>query len=179
MSEVHTLIPPPVRTTVLFTDIVGSTRRAVELGDVEWHRVLVRHDRLVRDEVARAGGRVVKNLGDGYLIAFDDEGAAVECAHALVAAARSMDLEIRAGLHTGDCHVLGDDLVGITLHIAARVCALARDGGVLATSSVANPASDIGAAFVDRGCEELRGLPGCFQLFEPLLRPALGPALAA
>jgi class 3 adenylate cyclase len=173
MSEVHQLIPLPVRTTVLFTDVVGSTRRAVELGDFEWHRLIERHDRLVREEVELAGGRVVKNMGDGYLIAFDDEGTAVECAHALVGVARSVGLEIRAGLHSGDCHVLGDDLVGITLHIAARVCALAGEGRVLATWEVAFPATGTGASFVDRGAESLRDLPGRFRLFEPVLCAAL------
>ena len=176
MSEVHQLIPPPVRATVLFTDIVGSTRRAIELGDLEWRRVLARHDRRVREAVAIAGGRVVKNMGDGYLVAFDDAASAVECAHALVMVARSVGLEIRAGLHSGDCHVLGDDLVGITLHIAARVCALAGEGRVLATSEVANEARASGLGVFDRGPAELRDLPGEFRLFDAVSSAALAAA---
>jgi class 3 adenylate cyclase len=176
MSEVHKLIPRPVRTTVLFTDIVGSTRRAVELGDLAWRRVLERHDRMVREEVASAGGRLIKNLGDGYLVAFDDAASAVECAHALVLVARSVGLAIRAGLHTGDCHVLGDDLVGITLHIAARVCALAGEGYVLATSEVADEARAAGLGVFDRGPVELRDLPGEFRLFEAVSFAALAAA---
>jgi class 3 adenylate cyclase len=167
MSETASVIaldPPAVLTTVLFTDIVGSTRRAVELGDLEWRRLLERHDRLVRAEVASTGGCVLKNLGDGYLITFDDPWAAVDCAHGLVAAARSVGLEIRAGLHRGECQVLGDDLVGVTLHIAARVCSLAGEGTVLATPDVACPVGPGG--FVDTGLAELRDIPGRFRLFE-------------
>jgi class 3 adenylate cyclase len=173
MSEVHKLTPRPVRTTVLFTDIVGSTRHAVELGDLEWRRLLERHDRLVRDEVAVAGGRVIKNTGDGYLIAFDDATAAVACAHALVITARSVGLEIRAGLHHGEAHVMGDDLVGLTLHIAARVCALAGAGRVLVTAAVAAEARNCGQPVIDHGPVVLRDLPGAFRLFERAPRLAL------
>jgi class 3 adenylate cyclase len=166
MSAVHQLIPAPARATVLFTDIVGSTRHAVELGDLEWRRLLERHDRLVRDEVAIAGGRVVKNMGDGYLVAFDDATSAVACAHALVIAARSVGLEIRAGLHSGEVHLLGDDLVGVTLHIAARVCALAGAGRVLVTAAVAEQARNCDGPVIDHGPVVLRDLPGEFRLFE-------------
>jgi len=161
-----------VQTTLLFTDIVGSTRHAVELGDVRWRKVFDRHDMLVRTEVAWAGGRLVKSLGDGYLASFDDPSAAVDCAHALVAIARSVGLEIRAGLHHGECQVVGDDFVGLAVHIAARVCSLADGDRVLATDAVAGPAGHAHVTFADQGCQELRGIPGCHHLYEAVQRAA-------
>jgi class 3 adenylate cyclase len=158
--------PTAVQATVLFTDIVGSTRHAVELGDVEWRRLLERHDRMVRAEVAALGGRVIKNLGDGYLAGFDAPARAAEAARALVAAARLVGLEIRAGLHTGEAQVLGDDLVGLTLHIAARVCSLAGPGRILATSDTVLGLDDEDVDAVDLGCERLRDIPRPLRLFE-------------
>jgi class 3 adenylate cyclase len=179
MSEAHALVefpagapsPTEVYTTILFTDVVGSTRRAVELGDRAWRRLVERHDRLVRRAVARSGGRLIKNLGDGYLMSFDDPAAAVEGAHALVAAARAVGLEIRAGMHSGPAQVIGDDLFGLTVHIAARVCSLAGRGRVLSTAAAADPARDAGAAVVDAGLRELRDVPGKFRLFEAVPPP--------
>jgi class 3 adenylate cyclase len=162
----------PTVPTLLFTDIVGSTRHAVELGDAAWRDALEYHDRLVRDEVAIAGGRVVKNLGDGYLVSFEDADSALECAQALVAAARTMGFEIRAGLHTGTVQSIGDDLAGITVHIAARVRDLAEPGRVIGTGAVANAARGAIATLVDRGCRELRDVPGRFRLFEAVGREA-------
>jgi class 3 adenylate cyclase len=165
---------PAVRATLLFTDIVGSTRHAVEMGDRAWRDLLEWHDRLVRREVANAGGRVIKNLGDGYFIGFEDADAAVAAAHALVDIARSLGFEIRAGLHSGEVECIGDDPVGLTVHIAARVSAMAGPGSVLSTTAVvlaARPESD---GMVDRGLRELRDVPGHFRLFEsrPLARAA-------
>lgn len=178
MLKAQTLIPLPpsqphsVHTTILFTDIVGSTRHAVELGDIRWRKVFDRHDMLVRNEVAWAGGRLVKSLGDGYLASFDDPSAAVDAAHSLVAIARSLGLEIRAGLHTGEAQAVGDDLVGLSVHIAARVCAMAEADCVLTTAAVAGPAAEAHVTFADRGCEELRGIPGCHHLYEAVPRAA-------
>ena len=178
MLKSQTLIPLPpseprsVQATLLFTDIVGSTRHAVQLGDIRWRKVFDRHDMLVRNEVAWAGGRLVKSLGDGYLISFDDPSAAVDTAHALVAIARSVGLEIRAGLHSGEAQVVGDDLVGLSVHIASRVCSLAGADVVLATAAVAGPAAEAHVTFADRGCEELRGIPGRHRLYEAVPRAA-------
>jgi class 3 adenylate cyclase len=170
-----------VRATLLFTDIVGSTRLAVEMGDLAWRDALERHDRIVHCEVERAGGRVVKNLGDGHLIAFDDAEAAVNGAHALVVAARAVGFEIRAGMHTGEVQVIGDDLIGINVHIAARVSSLADGGRVLATTAVVLAAGADAAEFDDRGMQTLRDVPGEFRLWtmEPVADRTAEPVRVA
>jgi class 3 adenylate cyclase len=149
-----------VLATVLFTDIVRSTERAAELGDRRWRELLDAHDATVRRELARARGREIKTTGDGFLAAFDGPARAIRCAVAMVQHSRSLGLEIRAGLHTGECEVRGDDLAGIALHIGARVAALAAPGEVLVTSTVRDLVAGSGLSFSERGSRSLKGVPG-------------------
>jgi class 3 adenylate cyclase len=128
--------PDRVLATVLFTDIVDSTRRAAEVGDAAWRRLLEQHDELVREQVAKAGGRVVKSLGDGILAVFTGPARTIACAQALVSGVAELDLSLRAGVHTSECEVLGDDLGGMAVHIGARVGARAEPGQILVSKSV-------------------------------------------
>jgi len=149
-----------VLTTVLFTDIVDSTRRASELGDREWKRVLTRHDEIVRRQLQRYRGREVKTIGDGFLVSFDGPARAVRCAQAIVEQVRSIGVEIRAGLHSGECIVYGDDLAGVAVHIASRACHLAEPSQVLATRTVSDLVVGSTLTFTDRGVYELKGVSG-------------------
>ena len=146
--------------TVLFTDIVGSTERAAELGDRRWREVLDAHDRAIRRELDRHRGVEVKTTGDGFLAAFDGPGRAVRCAQAVSAAARDIGVEVRSGLHSGECEVRGDDLAGMTVHIGARVAALAAPNEVLVTSTVRDLVIGSDFEFADRGVQALKGVPG-------------------
>jgi class 3 adenylate cyclase/alpha-beta hydrolase superfamily lysophospholipase len=150
--------------TLLFTDIVDSTRRAAELGDGEWRVLLERHNTTVEDHVERFGGRVVKLLGDGSLAAFESPAGAVRCGTALRASLASLGLPIRAGAHTGECEVMGDDLGGVAVHIGARVGATAGEGEVLVSSTVAELVMGSGLCFEERGDHELKGVPGRWRL---------------
>jgi len=155
-----------VLATVLFTDIVGSTERAAALGDRRWREALDAHDAAVRRELARYSGRELKTTGDGFLAAFDGPARAIRCARAIVAAARPLGLEVRAGLHTGECESRGDDLSGLAVHIGARVAGLAGSGEVLVTSTVRDLVIGAGLEFGDRGEHELRGVPGRWRVLE-------------
>lgn len=150
---------------VLFTDIVGSTERAAELGDLRWREVLDEHDRRVRRAVEAAGGRLVKTTGDGVLACFDGAARAVRCAQALVVEAKRLGIPVRAGVHVGECERRGDDIGGMTVHVAARVLALARADEVLATSTVREALVGTGIGFDLRGAETLRGVPGTWTVF--------------
>jgi class 3 adenylate cyclase len=154
-----------VLTTVLFTDIVGSTERAAALGDERWHSLLDAHDRAVREQLHRFRGREVKNTGDGFLISFDGPARAIRCATSIGEAIKGLGIEIRAGLHTGECEVRGEDLGGMAVHIAARVNALAAPDEVLVTSTVKDLVVGSGLAFTDRGEHALRGVPDTWKLF--------------
>ena len=178
--------------TVLFTDIVRSTERASELGDQRWRRVLDGHYALVRRALTRFRGREVKTTGDGVLASFDGPARAVRCAGAIIEGARQLDLEVRAGIHTGECEVRGDDLGGIAVHIGARIVALAGPGEVLVSSTVKDLVAGSGLEFEDRGRARAQGrtrsvapLPGAFVrpnrlqtslLLAALLVPATSPA---
>ena len=157
--------PDRILATILFTDIVDSTRTAVELGDRRWHEVLDRHAGAARSEIARSGGRAVKSTGDGFLATFDGPARAIRCARAIVASAREHGIPVRAGLHTGECEVMGDDIGGIAVHIAARVSALAGPGEVLASRTVKDLVAGSGIAFAGRGTHELKGVPDTWELF--------------
>ena len=146
--------------TVLFTDIVASTQRAAELGDRRWRAVLDAHDAMVRREIQRARGQEVMATGDGFLAAFDGPARAIRCAQAIRAHARTLGLEIRAGLHTGECEIRGGDVAGIAVHIGARVVALAAPGEILATGTVRDLVAGSGMDFIDRGTQPLKGVPG-------------------
>jgi class 3 adenylate cyclase len=161
---------PPVSServlaTVLFTDIVGSTQRAAELGDQRWRALLDVHDRLLREEVTRHRGRVVKSLGDGGLAVFDAPSRAIASAVAIRAGARELGLEIRAGLHTGECELSGDDVGGLAVHIGARVSELAAAGEVLVSGTVHDLAVGSGLELEDRGEHSLKGVPGAWRTY--------------
>jgi class 3 adenylate cyclase len=158
-------IPEQVLATVVFTDIVGSTERAAELGDSAWHRMLERHDDLVRSELGRWRGREVKQLGDGFLASFEGPARAIHCAQAIVEGVRRFGLEIRAGVHTGECERRGDDLAGMAVHIGARVGAAAAAGEILVSGTVRDLVVGSGIVFDDRGTRELKGVPGEWRLY--------------
>ncbi len=154
-----------VLATVLFTDIVDSTRRAAEIGDRDWHALLDAHDAVVRSQLARFRGREVNTSGDGFLAMFDGPQRAIRCAMSIRDAVRSLGIEVRAGLHTGECEVRGDDIGGIAVHIGARVSALAGPNDVLVSSTLRDLVIGSGLEFEDRGAHELKGVPGEWHLF--------------
>ena len=151
--------------TVLFTDIVESTRRAAELGDRQWHALLEHHDALAHTLVERHRGRWIKSTGDGMLAIFDGPARGVRCALALLRAWRELGLEARAGLHTGECDVSGADVGGIAVHIGARIAALAGPGEVLVSSTVRDLVAGSGLDFDDRGERALKGLDGTWRSY--------------
>lgn len=151
--------------TILFVDIVGSTDRAAELGDRRWRELLGQFGRLVERELARYRGRWVKWIGDGVLATFDGPARAVRSALAIRARARAVGLELRAGIHTGECEVIADELAGIALHITARVMATARPGEVVTSATVKDLVVGSGLEFEDRGAHVLRGVPGEWTLY--------------
>jgi pimeloyl-ACP methyl ester carboxylesterase len=153
-----------VLTTMLFTDLVGSTVRAATIGDRAWRQLLERHDATVRRELERYRGREIDRAGDGFFATFDGPARAVRCALAISAAVGELDLEIRAGLHTGEAEVRGDGLSGIAVHVAARVSALAGPGEVLVTGTVRDLVAGSGLEFEDRGSHELKGVPGTWAI---------------
>jgi class 3 adenylate cyclase len=154
-----------VLATVLFTDIVDSTRRATEMGDRDWHALLDAHDAVVRSQLARFRGREVNTSGDGFLAMFDGPQRAIRCAMSIRDAVQSLGIEVRAGLHTGECEVRGDDIGGIGVHIGARVSALAGANEVLVSSTLRDLVIGSGLKFEDRGTRELKGVPGEWRLF--------------
>ena len=157
--------PDRVLATVMFTDIVDSTHRASALGDQEWREVLGRHDELIRRELVRHRGREIKTTGDGFLATFDGPARAVRCAESIRDGVRSLGLDVRAGLHTGEIELVAGDVKGIAVHIGARVVAIASPGEVLASSTVKDLVAGSGITFEDRGSHELKGVPGEWRLF--------------
>ena len=164
-GSVRDVNPDRALMTVLFTDIVGSTEQAALLGDARWRELLVAHERMLRREVEGVGGRLVKLIGDGSLSTFDGPARAIRCAERICTAAGELDLGIRAGLHTGECEVIDDDLAGIAVHIAARVSARAGPGEVLVSRTVRDLVTGSGIALQPRGEHELKGVPGSWELF--------------
>jgi class 3 adenylate cyclase len=157
--------PDRVLSTVLFTDIVGSTERAATIGDQRWRELLGKHDAIVREQLARWRGREVKTVGDGFVATFDGPARAVQCADTILRAVEPAGLQVRAGVHTGECERIGDDVGGIAVHIGARVAALAEGGEVLVSSTVKDLIVGSGLSFGERGGHELRGVPGEWRLF--------------
>jgi pimeloyl-ACP methyl ester carboxylesterase len=157
--------PDRVLATVMFTDIVGSTERAGELGDAHWRDLLEAHQQAVRRDIDQFRGREVKTLGDGSLALFDGPARAIQCGQAIAETARSLDLEERIGIHAGEIEVMDDDVGGIAVHIAARVGALAGAGEVLVTSTVKDLVAGSGIQFEDRGTEQLKGVPDEWRLY--------------
>ena len=154
-----------VLATVLFTDIVGSTGLAAEVGDSQWRSLLQRHDEVVRRELDRHRGRWVKSTGDGVLATFDGPARAVRAAGSISQAVRPLGLEVRGGLHTGEVEVIGDDVGGLAVHIGARVMSRAGPGEVLVSSTVKDLVVGSGISFEERGTHELKGVPGEWRLF--------------
>jgi class 3 adenylate cyclase len=157
--------PDRVLATVLFTDIVDSTRSASELGDRRWRDLVERHDRIVRGRLEHFRGSEIKALGDGFLATFDGPGRAIRCAASIRDDVSGLGIAVRAGLHTGECELLGSDIGGIAVHIGARVGAAAAPGEVLVSQTVKDLVAGSGFAFDDRGEHELKGVPGPWRLY--------------
>ncbi len=157
--------PDRVLATVLFTDIVDSTRQAAQLGDKGWRTLLDQHDALSVRQVTRYGGRIVKTTGDGILATFDGPARSVRCAQAISEGARGLGIEVRAGVHTGEVELRGDDVSGLGVNIASRIEALAGPGEVLVSRTVTDLVTGSGLEFSDRGSHDLKGVPGSWQLF--------------
>jgi class 3 adenylate cyclase len=172
-SEIVELVPRTevtptadrVLTTVMFTDIVGSTHMAAALGDARWHELLARHDELVRAELSYHGGREVKTLGDGFMATFDCPGAGIRCARAIEDALAPLPFDIRAGLNTGECDLVGGDVMGLAVHVAARIGSLARAREVLVSQAVKDLVLGSGITFRPRGRHRIKGVPGRWRLF--------------
>ena len=160
VSDVERLL-----TTIVFTDIVGSTQRAALLGDDRWRDLLDNHDSIVRHELQRFGGREVNTAGDGFVATFTSPSAALGCADEIVDAVRVLGIEVRVGIHAGEVEVRGDDVAGMAVHIGARVAALAAPGEVLVSSTVRDIVTGSRRRFADRGESELKGVPGQWQLY--------------
>ena len=154
-----------VLATVLFTDIVGSTAKVVELGDRGWRELLERHHALVRRHLVRFAGREIDTAGDGFFASFDGPARAIRCATAITKAVEELGVDVRAGLHTGECEVVAGKVGGIAVHIGARVAAAARAGEVLVSSTVKDLVAGSGLVFRDRGVVELKGIPGEWRLY--------------
>jgi class 3 adenylate cyclase len=173
ISEVESFLtgsqhePDPERQllTVLFTDIVDSTQRGADMGDRRWRELLEGHDEIVREQLGRFRGREVKTTGDGFLATFDGPARGIGCARAIATGVRGLGIEVRAGLHTGECEIRGDDIAGITVNIGARISALAGAGEVLVSGTVKDLVVGSEIEFESRGTESLKGVPGEWPIF--------------
>jgi class 3 adenylate cyclase len=154
-----------VLTTIVFTDIVGSTRRAAELGDDRWHALLDNHDNIVRHELERFRGIEVNTVGDGFVAMFPSPSTAIDCADAIIDAVRPLGIEVRVGIHAGEVEIRGDDIAGMAVHIGARVAAMAGPGEVLVSSTVREIVTGSRRTFTDRGEHELKGVPGAWRVY--------------
>jgi class 3 adenylate cyclase len=161
----HVAVPDSVLATVLFTDLVGSTERAAALGDRAWRDVLSRHHADVRRELVFFRGIEVDTAGDGFFCRFDGPARAMACARAIVDGAKAYDLDVRSGIHTGECELVGDKIAGIAVMTGARISSLAAPGEVLVSSTVKDLVAGSGYLFDDRGEHELKGVPGIWRLY--------------
>lgn len=157
--------PDRVLATVMYTDIVSSTEQVASLGDRKWHDTLDAHNSIARREIGRFSGREIKMTGDGFLATFDGPARAIRCARAIQDAVHPLGVEVRAGLHTGEIEIMGDDIAGIAVHTGARVAALAGGGEVLVSSTVKDLVAGSGIEFADRGTHVLKGVPGEWRIF--------------
>jgi class 3 adenylate cyclase len=148
-----------------FTDVVGSTEKASELGDDDWNDVLARHHGIVREQLERHGGREVKVVGDGFLATFDSPAKAIRCARAITTEVPRLGIEVRAGVHTGECEVTGGDLGGITVHIGARVADAAGPRQVMVSGAVRDMLAGSSFHFHDQGVHQLKGVEGEWRLY--------------
>jgi class 3 adenylate cyclase len=160
-----------VLATVLFTDIVDSTSLATEIGDSRWREVLEQHQALVRRALERFGGREIKTTGDGFLATFDGPTRAVECARAIVSEVPSLGIEVRAGIHTGEVELIGDDVGGIAVHVAARIAAIAEGRSVLVSRTVRDLAIGSGIEFDPCGRHELKGVAEEWEIYTVTATP--------
>jgi class 3 adenylate cyclase len=161
----YTPEPERMLATVVFTDIVDSTRTAAEFGDRRWREVLERHQRTVRAALGRFGGREIKSTGDGFLATFDGPARAIRCAGMIIDSSEPLEIRVRAGVHTGEIELMGDDIGGIAVHTAARVSALAEPSEVLVSRTVKDLVAGSGIEFSDRGAHTLKGVPDTWQLY--------------
>ena len=152
-------------TTVLFSDIVGSTERAAAQGDHRWRATLDAHDRAVRAQLRIFKGREIKTTGDGFFASFDGPARAIRCAQSINDAMKPMGVDLRMGLHTGECEVRGDDLAGLAVHIAARTGSLATSREILVSSTLKDIVIGSPIEFTERGKYDLKGVPGSWTLF--------------
>jgi class 3 adenylate cyclase len=150
---------------VVFTDIVQSTRKATELGDHVWRKLLEDHDAVVRKALDRFGGHEIKTTGDGFLVTFESPARAIRFARAVIPSVRHLDIQLRVGIHTGECEVIGEDLGGIAVHVAARVAKDADPDAILVTSTVKDLVAGSGIRFADRGEHAFKGIPEEWHLF--------------
>jgi class 3 adenylate cyclase len=157
--------PNRVLATVLFTDIVGSTAKNVELGDARWRELRDEHHGLIRRQLVRYRGRELDTAGDGFFASFDGPARAIRCACAITAGVRDLGLDVRAGLHAGECELMDGKVGGIAVNIGARVAAEAGPGEVLVSSTVKDLVAGSGIEFRERGTAELKGVPGEWRLF--------------
>ena len=166
----HAAEPTRVLATVLFTDMVESTNRAVQLGDARWRALISDHDRLVRDELRRFRGREIDRRGDGFLAIFDGPARAIRSALAIAERAHELGIQVRAGLHTGELDITESGIAGIAVHIGARVMSLAGPDEVLVSSTVKDLVAGSGLSFAEKGTHELKGVPGAWRIFrvEPI-----------
>jgi class 3 adenylate cyclase len=158
-------VPDTVLATVLFTDLVGSTERAVELGDRAWRELLERHHEAVRHELERYRGVEVDTAGDGFFASFDGPARAIACARAIIERVPELDLTVRAGIHTGECERVGEKIAGLAVNVGARVSAAAAPGEVLVSATVKDLVAGSGIEFEDRGAHALKGVPGEWRLY--------------
>jgi class 3 adenylate cyclase len=154
-----------VLTTIVFTDIVGSTARIVQLGDPAWHHLRRAHDDITREKLRQFRGEEMARTGDGFLVTFSGPTIAIICVRAIRAGVRALEIDIRAGLHVGECHRTASGIEGIAVHIAARVVDKARPGELLVTSTVKDVLTGAGFVFEARGAHHLKGIPGTWRLF--------------
>jgi len=161
-------VPDRVLSTVMFTDIVDSTIQAASVGDSEWRSRLERHNQVVRSQLEHFGGREIKQTGDGFLSAFDSPARSIRCAMTICEAMPNLGLQVRAGIHSGECEVLGNDLGGIAVHIGARIGALAGPSEVLVSQTVKEAVTGSDIDFEHRGAHELKGVPGQWELYVAL-----------
>ena len=167
----HLAEPTRVLATVLFTDVVDSTRRAARIGDTRWRALVDDHDRLVRAEIARFRGERVERRGDGFLATFDGPARAIRCASAIVERVHELGIQVRAGLHTGEIELIGEGVAGIAVHIGARVASLAGPDEVLVSSTVKDLVAGSTLSFSERGTYDLKGVPGSWRIYRVERQP--------
>jgi class 3 adenylate cyclase len=164
-GEIRPTVPDSVLATVLFTDLVGSTERAADLGDRAWRELLAEHHRRVRQELTRYRGVEVDTAGDGFFCRFDGPARAIACAEAIVESSKPLDLTVRAGIHTGECEVIGEKITGLAVNVGSRIAGMAGSGEVFVSQTVKDLVAGSGIEFEERGEHELKGVPGTWRLY--------------